>query len=68
MIWTMTWIPSSRVAFTKQLVEMASLDGKVDPSDLLVLHEEVGMTTVGGMSGRTACATTLMKVTAPSRK
>ena len=55
-----------RIAFTKQLLEMASLNGKVDASDLLVLHEEVG--TVTATRQGTLCAMAQVKLTAPSGK
>ena len=55
-----------RVAFAKNLVEMASLADKVDPSDLLILHEEVG--TIASENPATTCATTQLKLTASSGK
>ena len=55
-----------RAVFTKQLIEMASLNGKLDASDLLVLHEEVG--TVTATRQGTLCAMAQVKLTAPSGK
>lgn len=45
---------------------MTSLDGRVDPSDLLILHEEVG--TVQSANPARVCATTVMKITASNGK
>ena len=50
-----------RVAFTKKLVEMASLSNELDPTDLLILHEEVGTIT-----SDTTCAIAQLKITASS--
>lgn len=55
-----------RVAFTKLLLEMASLSGKLDASDLLVLHEEAG--TITAEREGTVCAMVQVKLTASSGK
>ena len=55
-----------RVTFTKQLLEMASLNGKLDASDLLVFHEEVG--TVTATRQGTICAMAQVKLASPSGK
>ena len=52
-----------RVAFTKKLIEMASLGDSLDPTDLLILHEEVGT-----IESNTNCALAQLKVTASSGK
>ena len=54
------------MAFTRQLVQMASLSGRVDASDLLVLQERIG--DVPSANPGTTCATAVMKITAPSSK
>ena len=45
---------------------MATLDGRVDPSDILILHEEVGM--LQSTNPARVCATAVMKITASSGK
>ena len=45
---------------------IGSLSGKVDPSDLLILHEEVG--TLASMDQGTTCATARIKLTSSSGK
>ena len=56
-----------RVAFTKGLVEMASLEENVDPSDLLILHEEVG-TLQSAQDSSIQCAVFQLKLTSSSSK
>ena len=45
---------------------MASLDDKVDPSDVLILHEEVG--TIASAEDGSICALAQVKLIADSRK
>ena len=45
---------------------MASLDGTLDPSDVLVLQEQVG--AVQSVDSGTTCASVLAKITASSGK
>ena len=46
---------------------MASLEGKVDPSDLLILHEEVG-TLQSEQDDSIQCAVAQLKLTSSSGK
>lgn len=50
-----------RIAFTQDLLRRSPLVGKIDPSDILILQEEVG-TVISNVRG-TTCATAQMKIT-----
>ena len=53
-----------RIAFTRDLLQRSPLVGKIDPSDILILQEEVG--TVAPETQGTTCATAQVKITTSS--
>ena len=55
-----------RIAFTRDLLQRSPLVGKIDPSDILILQEEIG--TVASETQGTTCAMIQVKITTSSGK
>ena len=55
-----------RIGFTRDLLQRSPLVGKIDPSDILILQEEVG--TLASETQGTICATAQVKITTSSGK
>ena len=57
---------SFRIAFTRDLLQRSPLVGKIDPSDILILQEEIG--TVASETQGATCAMVQVKITTSSGK
>ena len=55
-----------RVAFIKELLELSAFEDILDPSDVLIVQEQVG--AVQSVDSGTVCASTVLKIMGSSGK